>query len=146
MEVYVVPVNVRKDILDKCHNSIFNGHLGSTKTISRAKERFYWPNMDDEIVRFIQECEACQKIKPPRNYNVSELMSLTPTRPLELVTAYIMGPLPITSARNQYLLVICDHFSKWTMVYPLVDIKSEKVAEKLMEYMCIFGIPETILT
>ena len=39
----VVPTVYRNDILQTLHAGIAGGHLGQDKTLSRLKERFYWP-------------------------------------------------------------------------------------------------------
>ena len=39
----VAPAAIRKDILRQLHEGVMGGHLGEAKTLSRLKERFYWP-------------------------------------------------------------------------------------------------------
>jgi len=56
-----------------------------------------------------------------------------------------MGPLPRTEAGNQYILVIVDHFTKWTECFALPDIKSETVAECLVtNFIRVHALPERI--
>ena len=47
---------------------------------------------------------------------------------------------------NKYILVICDHFTKWVEVYAMKTITAAEVAKKLMKTICQHGIMEQILT
>jgi hypothetical protein len=58
----------------------------------------------------------------------------------------IAGPLPVTKQRNKYILVICDHFTKWVKYYALKDMTASTVAKYLVDFILNFGIPEQILT
>ena len=37
-------------------------HLGRDKTIEKVSSRFYWRNINEEIRKFVQHCEQCQKM------------------------------------------------------------------------------------
>ena len=41
---------------------------------------------------------------------------------------------------------IVDHFSKFTSAYAMPDQLATTVANKLLNYLCILGIPEAILS
>ena len=43
----VIPQGLINTVLHKLHSSPSGGHLGITHTISRARERFFWPNMQE---------------------------------------------------------------------------------------------------
>ena len=58
-----------------------------------------------------------------------------------------MGPLPITESGPKYILVVGDHFTKWTEVFPLPNQEAKTVAEKKVnEVISRFGAPERIHT
>ena len=71
---------------------------------------------------------------------------IKPSRALELVTMDLTGKLPKTKAGNLYILVICDHFTKWVSLYALATHTADKVAECLLDFFSTFGIAENILT
>ena len=58
-----------------------------------------------------------------------------------------MGPLPRSKRGNQYVLVIVDHFTKWTEAMPMPNQEAITVARKFFsEFICRFGVPYEILT
>ena len=72
---------------------------------------------------------------------------LQPSKAFEIVTSDLMGPIhPVTKKGNKYILVICDHFTKWVEVYAMKTITAAEVAKKLMKTICQHGIMEQILT
>ena len=143
---FIVPRDHRLDVLKQCHDSVYSGHLGAEKTVARIVAKFYWFKQLTEIQAYVQSCRSCQQIKVPRQYNVAPLTPLTPTRPWELVTTDIMGPLPNSGDGNKFVLVVIDHFTKWVELYPLPEISAKTVANRLMLTFLRFGIPDTLLS
>ena len=59
----------------------------------------------------------------------------------------ILGPLPITSRGNQYVLVMSDHFSKWVEAVPLPNQRAETVARAFVdEVIARHGVPTKLIT
>jgi hypothetical protein len=98
------------------------------------------------VEKLIKECDSCQRAKSSTKKAIAYLRTLAPTRPLEIVTMNIIGPLPTSQNKNKYILAMCDHFSKWTAAFPLKDQTAAKVAVRLVEFIASHGIPEQILT
>ena len=53
---WVVPENLQKEVLDELHGGELSGHLGEEKTLSRLKERFYWPGHWNDIRNWCNTC------------------------------------------------------------------------------------------
>ena len=54
---------------------------------------------------------------------------------------------PTTERGNRYILVFQDFLTKWSMVYPMPDQKSLRIAELLVnEVIPQFGVPESLLS
>ena len=61
----VVPCAMRREILDELHSGAVGGHLGAEKTLSKLKERFYWPGHWKEVHNW---CNTCARKTPaPKN-------------------------------------------------------------------------------
>lgn len=61
----VVPKSLRSQVLYAMHDDPTSGHLGSTRTLYRAQERFYWPKMRKDIEQYVASCSQCQRYKRP---------------------------------------------------------------------------------
>ena len=56
-----------------------------------------------------------------------------------------MGPLPVTSQGNRYVLVVTDMFSKWTEAFALKSTDSETLAKVLIDkVICRYGVPSAL--
>jgi hypothetical protein len=47
----------RKEIITEAHNLKFAGHSGRFKTQERLRQDFWWPNMDKDITKHIDQCK-----------------------------------------------------------------------------------------
>ena len=114
------------------HETIFAGHLGLKRTLKRVIQRYYRPFLKEAITIFCQSCDSCQKIKAAPPKRKAELILILPLRPGELITFDIAGPFVVSSNGNKYLIVICDHFSKFVSIYALKETSAETIADVLV--------------
>ena len=52
----VLPHSLTNQVLAHAHS----GHLGVNRTLEKVRERFYWPNYEADVQRWVRECEHCQ--------------------------------------------------------------------------------------
>ena len=53
------------------------GHLGAPRVVQLACERFYWPNMEDDITHFVTKVCPCLKQRQPNLSTRAPLRSVT---------------------------------------------------------------------
>jgi len=141
----VLPSTLRSEIFQQLHESRLAGHLGRDKTIASIKKRFYWPNYCSDIRRWVSSCEMCSRRKPGPGRGKSELKQDISYQPLDRIALDILGPLPITSNDNQYVLVISDYYTKFTEAFALKDHTALTVADTLVtQFICRYGVPTII--
>lgn len=56
-----------------------------------------------------------------------------------------MGPFPISTERNRFLIVAQDYFTKYTMLKPVKNATVENIVSFLEEICLTYGTPSTIL-
>ena len=141
----VVPDKLIQQVVSGLHCSSFGGHLGITKTISRAKGRFFRPQMGRCIREFVQSFRVCGEIK------ISSSATKAPLRPINVSEPFVfwamdyMGPLPETSRGNKHVLVVMDHFIKWCEAFPTKDQNARTVANIFVsKIFSRFGPPVAI--
>jgi len=54
----VMDIDCHSTLVAEAHNSV--GHRGRDATYKTLSERFYWPNMYDQIAYFVRSCNVCQ--------------------------------------------------------------------------------------
>ena len=120
-------------------------HLGVETTYTKIKERYYWPNMYNDIRNYIETCDNCQRREPITRKE--ELLPLKVRAPFDKIGIDIKGPLPLTTKRNRYIVVAMDYFTKWPKAQAIPDAKAETVAKFVFEsIICRHGVPKEILS
>ena len=138
----LVPKEMRVEVLQLCHDALFAGHMGVQKTVSRIKQRFHWYRLRDDVKVHIRSCPTCSATKMPYRKFRAALGNFRVGAPLDRVAIDIMGPLPLSSKGNRYILVIVDYFTRWVEAFALPDQKAETVAHPLVhDFVCRFGTP-----
>ena len=139
----VIPSNMKATILQQLHDN--NSHLGLRKTTESVKERFYWPGYEQEIEKWVRECQQCQQHNAPQPKPQAPLGTIRANRPFEKVSWDIMGPLPTSSKGKKYILVVTDIFSKWVEAFALHSTDTETLATVLFnEAICQYGVPSSL--
>jgi len=57
-----------------------------------------------------------------------------------------MRPLKRTAKGFGYIMVVCDHYTKWVEAYALRNLTANEAAQRLAQFIFRYGIPETILS
>lgn len=136
------PEKERNDIINRVH--LF-GHFGikACETAIHRDYNMHWTNMRDDIHRIISNCPACS------HYNISQVgfhpfRSVLPSQPLDH-WSIDLGTFNTTSAAgNNYMLVMVDHFSRFTILRALPDKSSLTIAKELLNIFCLFSFPKVI--
>ena len=141
----IVPKKARRSILYACHDMKTSGHLGVTTTVSKIKQKFYWPGLQSDVRSYIAGCDACSKRKGPIPSKRAPMQIVRSGFPMERIAIDILGEIPETPRGNKYIVVIGDYFTKWTEALPIPNMEACTVAKVLVEnVLCRFGIPQVI--
>ena len=70
----VMPLSLRKSLVEEYHNSALSGHLAYRRTFQKLKDKYYLPSMLNDIREYCQKCEECARQK--RSKNRATLLSL----------------------------------------------------------------------
>ena len=140
-----VPPSLRKEVMQICHDNKTAGHFYYWKTLHAVKKRFCWAGMSKDIQLYCQACHTCATKKNAGKKYRAAMRRYDTGYPMEEISIDLMGPFPVSSQGNKYVLVVVDSFSKWMEAYAIPSIHAEVVAEKLLtEFMSRFGVPHQI--
>ena len=139
----VLPSRLKPLVYKELHVNM--GHLGYERNLELIRERFYWPQMNDEVKHFVGKICKCVKDKRPVRLPQAPQKSITSSAPMELVGLDFLH-LDTCVGGFQYLLVITDHFTRYTQVYPTRNKEAKTAADKLFnDYILRFGMPGKII-
>uniref|UniRef100_A0AC34R9C8 Integrase catalytic domain-containing protein n=1 Tax=Panagrolaimus sp. JU765 TaxID=591449 RepID=A0AC34R9C8_9BILA len=132
----VVPESLRKKVLMELHQ----GHPGSCRMKMKARMNVYWPNMDKEITRFVENCCDCQvnqKMPIKRNLEPWPIAK----NPMDRIHIDFAGPF-----YGKMFLLVIDACSK----FPFIQIMKETTAgETIKALEAVFkehGYPKLLVS
>ena len=132
-------------VLYMMHNDPTSGHLGIDATFNKIRSRYYWPQYYEDIKKYVEACDACQRRGRPRRHN--ELYPIPVNSPFYQIGIDIVGPLPRTQRGKKYIVTAMDYLTKWPEARALTEATAEKVADFIYEQIiCQHGCPQIILT
>lgn len=142
----VIPRHLQPVIVRLYHSSSVRMHAGITRTLGILRKRFAWRKMRDTVVAVIAACLPCQRVKAALAQKGAPLLPLPREGPWHTVGMDLFGPLPTTVARNKFVLVIVDHFTKWPIAVPLRTTTAAVVIDQLFLLINEHGCPCRLLT
>ena len=142
----VIPDSMIQKVLHEIHSSPHSGHPGKDKTLAQAKRSFFWPTMRKDINNFIDTCMSCAVYKG-HTIKPSPLGSYPiPDKPFQVVSIDMLK-LPLSHDKNNYLLVMVDHFSRYVILHSLKDKSAISVARAIIDSLiCRFTTPNILIS
>ena len=132
----IIPPPGRENILHQLHES----HPGINRMKSLARSYFWWPQLDNDIVRQVRNCHKCQSNRstPPK----APLHPWEyPSRPWARIHIDHAGPF-----LGKTFLVIIDAYSKWIDVQSVNSTSAECTISKLRTLFATHGLPEQVVS
>lgn len=143
----VVPKVLRPEILKREHHSPLAGHPGSSKMYQTMRRRYYWPSLAASVYGCVAACETCIKNRLTETQCTSVMRLFPATEPFSALAVDLLGPLTRTPEGYEYLLVICDRFTKLTRAVPLKTTTAMDVVSSIIDvWVASYGIPDSILS
>jgi hypothetical protein len=118
-------------VLFMLHNHPLGGHLGVDIVFNKVRNLYYWPQMYENIKEYIRACDSCQR--RGRKRNPEPLQPIPVGNPFEKIGIDFVGPLPLTSRRNKYIIVATDYLTKWPEARAVSEATAQKVADFIYE-------------
>ncbi|KAJ8879514.1 hypothetical protein PR048_020122 [Dryococelus australis] len=100
--------------------------------------------MHKDVTKVVRSCLACQKAKHPTEHLKGELQPILPTRPLQLVSLALYGPLNKISGRSILHFLEMDIFTKYTRLCAVVNTASVLLM-KMKNFIEKVGSPKAVL-
>mmetsp|Transcript_60919 Transcript_60919/g.125512 ORF Transcript_60919/g.125512 Transcript_60919/m.125512 type:complete len:1332 (-) Transcript_60919:1893-5888(-) len=149
----VVPPEFRSLLLSDAHDAAIAGHLGVDKTYSSLAQLYYWPNMHDDVQRYVSTCDSCQTNKPFNRAPPGLARPVPiPELPFLEVGLDFVGPLTMSRSGNNSCLTITDYSSRTIRCIPCAStedspLSGEATAHLYFQYIFRYhGLPKKLRT
>uniref|UniRef100_A0A0C9RQ48 RNA-directed DNA polymerase n=1 Tax=Fopius arisanus TaxID=64838 RepID=A0A0C9RQ48_9HYME len=137
-----IPESLRKRAFDVIHGL---AHPSGRVTSRQLKEKFIWPGIKKDALRWSRECLACQRSKIQRHNRVIPTHIGVPDNRFDHVHLDLIELPPVNNLR--YCLTMIDRFSRWPVAVPLTNMEADTVATAFYaHWIAQFGTPLTIST
>ena len=142
----VVPSHLRAKLMTEVHGGKMSGHFSEPRLYKTLSRSWWWEDMLKDAVEHCKNCPQCaivnchgKQLRPP-------LQPIPVERAFQILGVDIME-LPKTSRGNQFVIVFQDYLSKFPLVFPIPDQKTERIVRLLAEEVVpLFGVPEALLS
>ena len=143
----VLPHSLRESVLEVAHDSILGGHLATKKTYDRVTSNFFWPGAYDDVSRYCQSCDICQRTIPKGRCGKTPLVAMPIIgEPFARVAIDLVGPLPMSGRKHRLILTLVDCATRYPEAIPMKGIDTIECAEELVNIFSRIGIPQEILS
>ncbi|KAI5615219.1 hypothetical protein C0J50_8776 [Silurus asotus] len=137
----LLPRKFREIVMRAMHDDL--GHFEQERTIELLRSRFFWPKMSVDVEEYINNCGKCISYKTPPQ-KASPLHQIISHGPMDLVCIDFLSMEPDSRGFGN-VLVVTDHFTRYTQAFPTKSQKAQVVAKILMkEYFVNYGLPTRI--
>jgi hypothetical protein len=142
---YEIPQD-KWDIIARFHNSGFSegpgGHGGVDRTlVLLEKAGFIWDDQAKQVRRFIRMCPCCQKMDQMKSVIHSYPFTLSSYGLWNTVSVDYIESLVPDEYGNNMIIVIIDHFSRFTDMYATNSTNAEGAADALLSFVGKYTTP-----
>lgn len=113
-KLYVPDVReLKTELLQEAHDVPLAGHMGIARTTDLLSRTYYWPNMNDDVKRFIKSCLSCQSNKAGNQVEAGLAQPIpTPPKRWDQVTMDLITQLPKSKSGMDAIVTMVDKYSK----------------------------------
>ncbi|GBG78922.1 hypothetical protein CBR_g28637 [Chara braunii] len=112
-------------------------------------QRFRWPNMLDDVKKYVETCRVCQRDKPRTQAPLGLLKPLPiPAGPGQSISMDFMDTLVTSKNGKRHIFFVVDRFTKYARLIAVPEIaRTEHVIKLFIDnWARDFGLPKTIVS
>ncbi len=129
----IIPQTMREALLKKLHRV----HQGIEKTVQRARSKWFWPGITEQIHRIVLNCDSCQEHQACQK-QLPAIPVLT-NAPMEKLVIDVF-----THGGKTYQMIV-HYYTGFPWVKHLKTQKAEELIAHLQEVCNTFGYPMEIV-
>ncbi|XP_009889967.1 PREDICTED: gypsy retrotransposon integrase-like protein 1 isoform X1 [Charadrius vociferus] len=141
MRLVIVSDEEKKKVLEKCHENAAGTHHGISRTLTLVESNYYWTSVTNDVKQWVYACQHCQVAKNTTT-TAPKTHPIKAEDPWTAVTIDLMGPFNITSRSHEYIIIMTDLFTRWTVILPLHDTSAAEIAKAIINVFFLYGPPQ----
>ena len=154
--VTAVPPEAVLTVIQTVHDGSEVGHAGTKKTTVAIRRRYNWPQLQQDVKRYIRNCHTCRRVKPSNQKPAGVLQPLPiPDQPWADISMDFVTGIPKSTGmygvEYNAILNVVDRLSKERHHIPCRATENgttaEQTAQLLLESVWRYhGLPTTIVS
>ncbi|KAE9123531.1 hypothetical protein PF007_g7016 [Phytophthora fragariae] len=129
------------------HDSVWAGHLRAPHTYARIAQVYWWPDLQQQVRRWVRGCQECGSRKARPREVVPPLRSLRGGEVGDRWALDVAGPLPTSDGGQRYVIAAVECVTRYAVATTVQQHTADKVAEFLMRHVVLkFGPFRELLT
>ena len=143
--VLCIPTSKVHILLDTYHSSLIGGHSGITKSYQTISQRFYCPNLAENLRAYITGCHICQMFKKGKNLQRPYQKRMNINTPAMTRISMDIKQMPVNRGYSHILVLLCE-VSNYMVALPLSSTRTQSILEAFQRgYLAYFGPPTHII-
>ena len=129
--------DIKKKLITEFHDSLWAGHRGIWATFMKLKEKYWWPHMYKDVMKFVETCEICQRYSTIRYRD-----ELKPTYSSSMHYKWMVDlvTMPLGEGQMRYLVLAREDLTNQVEGRPLRQKTTRAVCKFLLEdVICRYG-------
>ena len=138
---------IRNLVIAELHSIPFMAHPGISRTVSKARDSFFWKGMAGDIRSFVEACPVCQLEKTDHTLSKGQLQSSKiPEVKWQEVSLDFITDLPRTQNGDTCILTVIDKATRMVHLIPCREtVDAAKIVELYWNHVGkLHGIPRCI--
>ncbi|KAJ1686917.1 hypothetical protein LUZ63_018307 [Rhynchospora breviuscula] len=138
----------RNKLLQEVHDTSLGGHSGILASYQRLKSMFYWPNMKEDVYKYVRTCEVCQLNKGEHVKSPGLLQPLAvPEEAWSSISMDFIVGLP-KSEGKEVIWVVVDRLTKYAHFVSISHpYSAPSIAQLFLDQIYkLHGLPITIVS
>jgi hypothetical protein len=144
-------IELRREIVQKFHDSVTAGHPGELETFNQIKECYWWPGLRTFVKNYVKGCPDCQQFKINRRPTKPTLQAIPgpdTIEPFKQISMDFITDLPSIDGYDTILSMVDHGLTKGVILIPTdKTVTAEKTAQLILDHVHKrFGLPDKIIS
>ena len=143
--VLCIPTSKVHILLNAYHSSILGGHTGITKCYHTTSQRFYCPNLAENLRAYITGCHVCQLSKKGKDFKRPYQKRINLNVPAMTKISMDIKQMPVNKGYSHILVLLCE-VTNYMVALPLMSTRTPHILDAFQKgYLAYFGPPTHIV-